>query len=508
MREVCLEAVDAALRGDVAPALGLARDPSTVEPWRTVAAMVSEPDRALEALEALDALRDDGGSPEGHALACALGARGALRRMEIERSRALAARALVHARGAPAPRVALAAAWSDAIAGDAPGARARLEPALAHARRDGVADVVVEGTALLALLALEAGALDEARAAARRAVRMAQSEQLAEAQYLSGAILARVRRASRQPYLAVRILRSIAKVAPPSWRALLGLEGIAAGIDLLGDGRRADGSTLLAAARSLVDAARAGEQDRFARAVAQIPGASPWACDLRLAAAMISPDVEPPEDARAWCAAERVPAPRGLQAFGSATGASDVMLRLGPAQPRRFLALGAALARIDPSTRAPTSVTPRVRAAIAVLGSAHRERIPLPALFRAVYGFAYRSGLHRGMIDVLVHRVRAALEGVGTLVVEDGHAVMVLESALLVPDPWEDASLPDRLLRALGERPGATPREVAQQLGVQLRHAQRVLRELADDGSCQVERAGRTLHYRVEDTTFDPPTRQ
>jgi predicted transcriptional regulator len=59
----------------------------------------------------------------------------------------------------------------------------------------------------------------------------------------------------------------------------------------------------------------------------------------------------------------------------------------------------------------------------------------------------------------------------------------------------------------LAEQGRLSVRAVAQMLGIPVRTAQHALKALAEEGICEVERRGRELQYRIEDTTFSEPTR-
>jgi len=62
--------------------------------------------------------------------------------------------------------------------------------------------------------------------------------------------------------------------------------------------------------------------------------------------------------------------------------------------------------------------------------------------------------------------------------------------------------LPDRLVRSLAEQGAPSAADAARVLGLPLRTVQSALAELVAEGICRVERQGRNVSYRVEDTTF------
>src|SRR5205085_10755199 len=125
-------------------------------------------------------------------------------------------------------------------------------------------------------VALSAGAIDDSVELARRASRMAQAESLPQLEYLANLTLARVRRHSGRPHLALHILGALARVAPAAWSGWLGWE------TLLGGGSPTDlpaadrlrAAPAMVAQRSLagfLQAAPAGQRDGFGRAAVELP---------------------------------------------------------------------------------------------------------------------------------------------------------------------------------------------------------------------------------------------
>src|SRR5205085_3272366 len=108
--------------------------------------------------------------------------------------------------------VASARLWERLLAGDTAGLDAAARTLLDEASRRGAAAAVIEMTVIRALAALAAGAVDEAVDLGRRAARMAQSEGLAQHELLANVTLARVRRFSGRPHLALHILAALSRV--------------------------------------------------------------------------------------------------------------------------------------------------------------------------------------------------------------------------------------------------------------------------------------------------------
>jgi len=128
------------------------------------------------------------------------------------------------------------------------------------------------------------------------------------------------------------------------------------------------------------------------------------------------------------------------------------------------------------------------------------------ALFRRVYGFAYDEGLHRGVRDVLYHRVRQRLGEVAALVRADGRIRVAHDVSILAPDPRCSPPRDHILLWLLARHGHTSAKDAAKLLGIPVRTAQDGLRRLADDGVCRAEKVGRRLEYHLEDTTFREPT--
>ena len=166
------------------------------------------------------------------------------------------------------------------------------------------------------------------------------------------------------------------------------------------------------------------------------------------------------------------------------------------------LALGAGAARVRQSRRRHG----RVESLLAILALAGPDGLDEPGCFARAYGFGYVPAIHRGVLDVLVHRARAAVEGIASLTRADGRLALGTSRPLLIPDPTSSRSTTDRVLRLLAERGRASAKEAAAQLGLSLRVVQGALNELAGSHACVVERDGRHVSYAVEDSVFSEPT--
>ncbi|MEO7669052.1 MAG: hypothetical protein ABIW57_06920, partial [Polyangia bacterium] len=126
--------------------------------------------------------------------------------------------------------------WQKLLAGETAGQEIEAKALFDEASRQRAAPQVIESTVLRALLALSAGLTDDAVDMARRASRMAQSESLPQLEYLANVTLARVRRYSGRPHLALHILAALSRVAPSAWQGWIGWEMLLGG----GEGTRKD----------------------------------------------------------------------------------------------------------------------------------------------------------------------------------------------------------------------------------------------------------------------------
>ena len=120
-------------------------------------------------------------------------------------------------------------AWQSLARGEAEALEPRMAElfALASASRD--PRVVVEVTALRALVLASLAKTGDALTFARRASLMARTEAEPEAELLANIVLARLRRHVGKPHLAVRILDALARLVPHAPRAWLEWERLLAG---------------------------------------------------------------------------------------------------------------------------------------------------------------------------------------------------------------------------------------------------------------------------------------
>ncbi|MGE0788066.1 MAG: hypothetical protein AB7S26_20510 [Sandaracinaceae bacterium] len=460
-------------------------------------AFVADPSRGqLATPEALAALgsTDDETALDRAVLSCARGAILDEDRASVARYAALSTSGLVHAW--------LALADADAENADA-----------IATLRQGTNDAAerVEVTCVRALAAEQAGAIEDARGLARRATRMARTEDLPQSQYLASLVLARVRRVGGAPHLALRILDSLARVAPPAWRGRLAWELALAGRTPSVPGDDAE------AWRALFTAAQRGDVGGYDREATRLrERVRRWPAreaDLDAALAMLDVRVAPervPSALRAFVEGATPLIPGAISGIvgGAEAVPSRVLVYVSPnGHARRVAALA------EPLTRALVDVAHeplrpgRTHEAISIVALAGPDGIARDALFARVYGFSFQIASHGNLMRVLLHRMRQWLAGIGDVTLDDGRVALTLERPLLIPDLRCEQSLEERILRALSRAAHQGIKETAAQLGVPLRTAQEALQALREDGAVATRRDGRHVSYRVEDTTFSEPTR-
>ena len=312
---------------------------------------------------------------------------------------------------------------------------------------------------------------------------MSRTEELVHQQYLAGVALARVRRHAGQPHIALRILGALERVAPADWRPWLEHERALAG----------DRSALPAA-----ETTHAALRQRAALAPCTLLRG-----EIELAMALLDPEHAAAAATR-WRAGRVHEVPRGLIALEAGTTEHQALVLVSPGRPAaRVLASSAA---IGERPLLSTSRPGRIETALSVLALA-RAPLAVEAFFSQVYGFAFEPRIHRGSLEVLVHRLRELLGDRAVIERELGDVQLVAREAFAVPDPRVRRTLDDAVLRAIAEQPGATARQSAERAGAPLRSVQHALKRLVEGGACEAIKRGRVVCYRVEDTTFTEPTR-
>jgi hypothetical protein len=156
--------------------------------------------------------------------------------------------------------------------------------------------------------------------------------------------------------------------------------------------------------------------------------------------------------------------------------------------------------RVVPSLGAPAGG--RTEDAIAALALAGPEGVPVPALFRDVYGFAYKTSVHDGAFRVLLTRIRQTLGDAATLTRLEDQLALRVHRPFVVADARVRSVYESPVIGALVEGAGASARDLAERLRLPLRTVQAELQKLVEEGICVRQRAGREAAYEIEDTTF------
>lgn len=360
--------------------------------------------------------------------------------------------------------------------------REDVEHIASEARSQGNGGLVVEAVALEALVMLEAGFVAEGLRKARHAARMGRTEELPFPAFLANCVLARARRLSGGPMQGAHILRSIRRVAPTPWHRWIDWE------EALCRGTNQDVGSWLALRTPSWFAL--GDRDlSFVEAAA---GRRPVS-DASLAA---------------WATGDSDHIPFGLTAFASVDGITAVAVGTPGQPPRRVL--GACQDQLQRAGATPIDTgarrTGRASRLLACLCLAEHG-IDTPTLFRQAYGTVFVEDLHRGVLDVQLHRCRKALPDGVEIVRESGRLHLRYAIPISVADPRGDRPGDERVLGLFGQHGRLNAKDTARHLNISRRAAATVLKELADEGFCRARvRKRGELVYTVEDSVFHTPT--
>ncbi|MEM7607742.1 MAG: hypothetical protein AAF411_20500 [Myxococcota bacterium] len=328
----------------------------------------------------------------------------------------------------------------------------------------------IELACFSALAALEEGQREDALVSARRAFRMARTEQHGPLEMLSALVLARTRRWLGHDALALRIASSVEARAPAHVRPWASWE------------------------RQLA-AGEHSPETMQALAGKDAAGPSPMFGDLRALGALARGELP-------WNAFAEHEAPQGLGALLEAEddgeGVRGHVLLDGTA--RRIAA------RLAPSDAVQPPLQLRVDAVLCRIAQAGAEGVAEASLFEDVYGFSNSGGRYDGTLTVTLHRARKRIADTAASLERDGERLR-LRGRLCLPDPRTRVGPTTLLLRRIAQGGEASARDLAEAAGAPLRTVQRMLRTLAESGACELRGRGRARHYVLEDTTFSEPTR-
>ena len=148
----------------------------------------------------------------------------------------------------------------------------------------------------------------------------------------------------------------------------------------------------------------------------------------------------------------------------------------------------------------------RMSTSVVVLAQSTQMKLEEARFFEEVYGFSYRKELHQGVLKVLLHRLRQKLEGFAEVVKDSDCLCLRPLCDWQTVDPRCSITLADRVLANLAENQGSGATDLSENLNYPLRTVQAALQELVEEGAIEMERAGRKVRYKVEDTSFCEPT--
>lgn len=383
----------------------------------------------------------------------------------------------------------LGAAWSALLrAQESPLIDATTE----YARASGQPALLIESLCASTLLLVRKDAT-RATELARKAVRIARSEEMIQQEYLANVVLACCRRREGRPYLAARILTELRRVSCGRWQPWIEWQ------HQLADPFAATEAPRAAPLRAMRDACLQGNLEML--------GTAP-------PLALCSTDRHEVEGLRRGLDPRVVGEPietLGLKGWLTAPEADESYGRwilVDPAGHQATSALALLLSDQQGYKRCPILGSGQIRAAqvLAVLARRPGESLLTDEVFRAVYGFAYIPEKHSPVLRSALKRVRMQLQDLGNVDRPTPTTLRLLVTQRVsVPDPKSILTLEERILRVLSRTP-ASSAELASLLRVSKRQVQNSLPDLVAQGCCSVEKEGRAVRYNVEDTTFTVPT--
>jgi hypothetical protein len=444
--------------------------------------------------------------------------------------------------------VTAARCWLDLLLGRP--AVSQPEDIRLSASRAGDARGVIEATALGAMVRLSEGNQAQALVLARRAALMARTEAFAELEVLTGLLLARVRRHTGRPHLALHVLSALIERAPSCAFGWLSWEIVLSGGAWVPElGNRGDGESLVAvlAARALarlLPTALTGDRAAFdqqaRRLLAETASCTLLEREARMLLAALDGTFGAEGKLAAWRHGETSEAPAELQALmclgagvDARVDAAYVVADPGEAGVR-VLRAGIPLfrsAKAVPITMLPAEhpnaaaeasvdhapsgsdeadqgegreqgISNRALAGLAALLLAGARGLAAGELFRRVYGFAFVPELHAGTFRVLLHRMRSLVASVGEIWRRDDELGLTLNASVAVADPRSAVPPEMRLVMHLAAAGGASTEAAARNLQIPVRTLRDVLRQLVESGLCRPVRDGRRIVYQVQDTVL------
>jgi hypothetical protein len=375
---------------------------------------------------------------------------------------------------------------------------------------------VIEAMVLRAMVAQSCDRPSDALSLARRAALMARTEALPGALLLANLVLSRMRRHAGKPHLAVGLLEALDRIGAAETRGWIDWEYLlAAGTPAEVDRRPAStpAARAVAAGQQLLLAARAGLRANFERQAGEVlratSGFRAMLDEARALVALLDPEHAGESSVLEFRQGNTDQPQYGLVGAkvvseGEESGSSILVVARPGQRGVRILRDGLGLfgaCRMLSGAEGTRRAHGRTDAALAVLALSGVQPMPEAEFFGKVYGFAYGKARHRGVLDVLLHRMRKRMGSSGSLVRSGGDLHIELLDSIAVADPRCSPPAAARILSALARQPAATADAIAGRLGITVRAAQIALHDLVADGTCVIRRTGRHIEYQLRDST-------
>lgn len=397
----------------------------------------------------------------------------------------------------------VAEAWLSLFRGGSTLTAAWFDGATEHLRSISDPIALVELSVAESMCALEQGDIEHGVQAARLALRWADAEEMPQEQYLASLALARARRHRGTPHLSARIVGGLAKYAPQSWGTWLAWESVLAGAGVP-DASSAVRGGPAGVLGDVVAALRVG-----GRSTSALPSGMPAFVQADFDAVRgVFGDLDGAgarADVQGWITGASSVVPRGLHVLAADVDTAFVVVGRDAAA-RRLLATAPADAEGTP--RAASARRPeRTEHGLCVLAFAGATGVDEGVFFKEVYGFDFEPRVHKSVFEMLLHRMRKHLGDGGSVERLDGRLTLKPSSELRIADPRCMPTLAEQIAGEISRRGTPSARDLAEALKVPLRTVQEALSSLSEDGGCVPVRDGRSVLYKIEDTTFLEPTR-
>ncbi len=327
-----------------------------------------------------------------------------------------------------------------------------------------------------AMMALRFEDADVAVHATRRLAIHARTHELSYFELLSGLLVARAKRSASSPVQALRILSALDSVFPQHWSARIAWERTLAGEQVASE-------DLCTWAKSVSDT------DQEAR------------CFLALARVQ---DVAVPV-VDEWRQGLVDEAPYGITLRGKDD--RNVWVCVEPTGARRETAFAKEKMGARVELPPPRQEGQRTYLVLARLALADGMCLSREKLFERVFGYPFESKKHSSLLRVTLNRVNEMLSDHASIQNDVQVFRLVVKQPFSFVDPYQVRKMEDRvlgLLATVGQWLSAA--EIGERLGVPRRTVVDALQALELEETCERERRGATVCFRVEDTTFYEPS--